>query len=188
MGSNNIKAALEALLFIYGEPTKIKKLAALLKVDVANVEKALQEMSADLVRDERGLKLIIHDGEAALATKPEFGEILKQAVKEELDAELTPASLETLAIIAYLGPCSRAEIDYIRGVNSSFILRSLMVRGLIERKSDADHPNAFFYQVSLDFLRHVGISDARDLPEYAKYKELMAKLRQINENEVEQAK
>lgn len=179
-GPDNIKAALEALLFVYGEPTKIKKLAGLLQADTVEVERALREMSDEFAA-EGGLSLVVRDGEAALATKPEFGEMLKQVVKEELDAELTPASLETLAIISYLGPVSRAEIDYIRGVNSSFILRSLMVRGLIGRTSDAEHPSTPFYQASFDFLRHVGVNAATDLPDYSKYRELIAKLRETNE-------
>ena len=185
---NNIKAALEALLFIYGEPTKIKKLAELLKTEEEKVEAALQEMTAEFANESRGLNLVVRDGTAALVTKPELGELLKQAVKEELDSELTPASLETMAIIAYLGPCSRAEIDYIRGVNSAFILRSLIVRGLIEKKSNTEHPNTPFYQASLDLLRHMGINQVADLPEYEKYKELIAKLRQAQANEAEQAK
>jgi len=185
---SNIKAALEALLFVYGEPTKIKKLATLLKTDTADVDKALREMSADFEAGNRGLRLTVRNDEAVLTTKPEVGELLKQAVREELDAELTPASLEALATIAYLGPCSRAEIDYIRGVNSSFILRSLMVRGLIKKTSDAKHPAAPFYQASFDFLRHIGVNAPVELPDYAKYQELINKLRQQETNEAESAK
>lgn len=178
--ADNIKAALEALLFVYGEPIKVKKLAGLLQTDEAAIENALREMSTVSSAD-RGLDLVVRDGGAALVTKPEFGEMLKQIVKEELDSELTPASLEALSIIAYLGPVSRAEIDYIRGVNSSFILRSLMVRGLIERTSEVGHPNTPFYQASFDFLRHVGVNAATDLPDYPKYRELITKLRQTDE-------
>ncbi len=183
MAEHNLKAALEALLFIYGEPTKLKKLAQVLHASTEEVEQALSEMKAGFESGDRGLNLVIHDDEAALVTKPELGEILKQVVKEELDAELTPASLETLSIVAYLGPCSRAEIDYIRGVNSSFILRSLMVRGLVEKKSGPGTGNSPLYQASFDFLRHVGVSSAADLPDYGKYHELVDKLRIANETD-----
>ena len=89
-----------------------------------------------------------------------------------MDTPLTPASLETLAIIAYLGPCNRALIEYVRGVNSTFILRSLMIRGLVERKPDPKRMNTFLYQVSFDFLRHMGLTRQGDLPDYEKYRKL----------------
>jgi segregation and condensation protein B len=181
--ANNLKAAVEALLFTYGEPTKIKKLAQTLETDEETVNKTLGELRAQLETGERGLKLMVHGDSAALVTTPELGTLLSRVIKEELDAELTPASLETLAVVAYLGPCSRAEIEYIRGVNSSFILRSLSVRGLIEKKAAERSGNPHFYQVTSDFLRHIGLRAPTELPEYEKYHELARKLRENNETE-----
>ena len=108
-----------------------------------------------------------------LGTKPAFrtfGEILAQ---EEFKEELTPAAIETLSIIAYLGPVTRATIDFIRGVNSSFILRSLLMRGLITRAPHKQKSNVFEYSVSFDFLRHMGVESPEMLPEYNRYHHIL---------------
>src|SRR3989344_2420895 len=137
-------AALEALLFIHGESLQLKKVAAALGAEKEELREALEVLKRELQSDERGLFLLSDapietifsapDWESKkiqLATKPAFSGILEQFVKEELREDLSPASLEALSLIAYLGPVSRSEIDYIRGVNSSFILRNLALRGLI---------------------------------------------------------
>ncbi len=178
---NNLKAAVEALLFIYGEPVKIKKLAQITGADENAVNKALEEIGASFGSDDRGLKLMVYDNEAVLTTKPELGSLLQGVIKEEMDSELTPASLEALTIVAYLGPCSRAEIDYIRGVNSAVILRSLTIRGLVTRKPDPERSGGYLYQVTGDLLRHMGLGAPGELPEYGKYHELIKKLRENNE-------
>ncbi|MCL4405196.1 MAG: SMC-Scp complex subunit ScpB [Patescibacteria group bacterium] len=178
---SNLKAAIEALLFVYGEPVKIKKLAQINQTDEETVNKALEEIKSSLQAQEGGLSLMVYDGEAVLTTKPELASLLQNVIKEEMDSELTPASLETLTIASYLGPCSRAEIDYVRGVNSAIILRSLSVRGLVTRKPDPERSNSYLYQVTGDFLRHIGLGSPEDLPEYSKYHELIKKLREINE-------
>lgn len=171
--SNNLEAKIEALLFLYGEPVKIDILSKELETGREEVEKAISSLDRRLKESEdRGLELIIFDGRAQLVTKSELALLTSKIVKGELDAPLTPASLETLSIIAYLGPCNRALIDYIRGVNSTFILRSLIVRGLIERKPDPARANAFLYQVSFDFLKHIGLAQLEDLPDYEKYRKL----------------
>jgi len=100
---------------------------------------------------------------------------LENFIKEEFKENLSPASLETLSIIVYLGPLSRAEIDYYRGVNSSFILRSLLIRGLIERYSDPKRANVYLYVSSFDLLKYLGVSKKEDLPDYGKFKEMMLK-------------
>src|SRR3972149_1519044 len=88
---------------------------------------------------------------------------------EELKEELTPAGLETLSIIAYFGPVSKIKIDYFRGVNSAFILRNLLMRGLIDR-SDKSKEEGYAYSLNFDALKHLGISKIEELPEYEKYK------------------
>ena len=108
-----------------------------------------------------------------LATKPEWNAILESFVKEELTEDLSPASLETLSIISYLGPISRTRIEYLRGVNSSVILRSLMIRGLVERFADPEHPAGFLYRLTFDAMKHLGIQQKEDLPDFAKFQELL---------------
>lgn len=178
---NNLKATIEALLFIYGEPIKIKKLAQIANTDEETVRKVLEEIRLSFEPEDRGLKLMVYENEATLTTKPELGALLQGVIKEEMDSELTPASLEALTIVAYLGPCSRAEIDYVRGVNSAVILRSLTVRGLIMRKPDPERGNNHLYQVTGELLQHMGLGSPGGLPEYERYHELIKKLRENNE-------
>ncbi len=170
----NIEGRLEAVLFLYGEPVKIKKLAETLGIKESSAEEHLEILQNRLQGIDRGLILIRSGDRVQLVTKPSLKDILSKAVQDDLDTGLTPASMETLSIIAYLGPCRRSLIDHIRGVNSSFILRSLMVRGLIERSQDPQRPNAFIYQVTFDFLKHMGLDSRESLPDYEKYRDFAA--------------
>lgn len=183
----NLQAELEALLFVYGEPVKLQTLAEKLGVTASVAEETLQSLRTELDKENRGLALFSTEDKYSLVTKPELSEMIQKIVKEEFDSELTAASLETLAIVSYLGPCNRAEIDYIRGVNSSFILRNLAIRGLVERKQDPERGNAFIYNVSFDFLKHIGVSSVDNLPEHGKYRELVKSFLKKETNEVPQA-
>ncbi len=165
-------AALEALLFIHGEPMTQKKIAKVLEIETKEAEALLEELKTKLALADRGLTLVSEGDLFQLATKPQFHAIAEEFVKSELSEELSPASLETLAIVAYCGPISRNKIDYQRGVNSSFILRSLLLRGLIERAPDPEHPNSYLYSPSIAFVKHLGISKKEDLPEYEKFKKI----------------
>ena len=169
----NMTAFLEALLFVHGEAIKIKKAAEILGVKEKEVIEAADELEEGLNSSSRGLSLLREGDKLQLVTTPEAGELIKDVAKYELDTKLTSASLETLAIIGYLGPCSRAIIEYIRGVNCSFILRSLSIRGLIDRVSDLERANNYLYKLSFDFLKHMGVSSQEELPEYEKYKDLV---------------
>ncbi|MEK7143977.1 MAG: SMC-Scp complex subunit ScpB [Patescibacteria group bacterium] len=170
---NNPSAVIEALLFIYGEPMEIKRIKKILNVSEETVREAANILKEEYAAEKRGLILIENADRLQLATKPEISVFLEDFVKEEFKEELTPASLESLSLIAYLGPLSRARLDYFRGVNSSFILRNLLLRGLIERYPDPQKGNVYLYQASFDLLKYLGISKIEDLPEYHKYKELI---------------
>lgn len=166
-------AALEALLFLHGEPLSYKKLEALLELENGHGKELAAELARSLESESRGLTLVMDDEHVQLVTKSKFHAILEAFIKEQLTEDLTPASLETLAIIAYFGPISRARIDYQRGVNSSFILRSLLLRGLVERSPDPEHANSFLYRASFDFWRHIGVQKPEDLPDFEKFKGLL---------------
>jgi segregation and condensation protein B len=166
-------AALEALLFIHGEPVPYKKIESVLDIKKEECEKLVQALKENLEDEGRGLQLLSDKEKVQLATKPAFNKILETFVKEELTEELTPASLETLSIIAYLGPLSRAKIEYLRGVNSSLILRSLAIRGLVERMPDPRHPAGFLYQPTFEVMKHLGMQKQEDLPEFEKFQELL---------------
>ena len=174
-------AKIEAVLFVHGEPLKVKRLASLTGASEAQVEKALEDLKNSLSDENRGLDLMKNKDEVQLVTATELTNIVEKLTKEELDTKLTPAALETLSIIAYLGPCTRALIDFIRGVNSAFMLRSLMVRGLVERKEDKQKTGGYIYQITFDFLKHMGVSSPEELPEYEKYAALSKTLMQNGE-------
>jgi segregation and condensation protein B len=167
------RASLEALLFIHGEPLSYKKIQSVLGIEKEELEALIKELAADLETDARGLQLVSDREKIQLATKPEFNSILESFMKEEISEDLTPASLEALSIIAYLGPISRARLEYLRGVNSIVILRSLMIRGLVERFPDPEHPASFLYRGTFDLMKHLGIKEKEGLPDYEKFQELL---------------
>jgi segregation and condensation protein B len=170
----NPLAALEALLFIHGEPLTYKKIQSVLGIEAReDLDKLVAELVERLASDERGLQLISDREKIQLTTKPAFNSILEAFVKEEISEELSPASVEALSIISYLGPISRAKLEYLRGVNSSVILRSLMIRGLVERFPDPEHPAIFLYRPTFDLMKHLGVQEKEALPEYEKFQDLL---------------
>ncbi len=174
IGKTSPLAALEALLFIHGEPLTYKKIQSVLGIEAREeIDALIAELAARLTSEERGLQLISDREKIQLATKPAFNSILETFVKEEISEELSPASVEALSIIAYLGPISRAKLEYLRGVNSSVILRSLMIRGLIERFPDPEHPAIFLYRPTFDLMKYLGVQEKETLPEYEKFRDLL---------------
>ncbi len=178
---NKNLAALEAVLFAYGEPISKKKIGGLLSLKKEEVDNLIEEFAKQAEKEERGVCLIHSDDRVQLATKPAFGNLLESFVKEELNENLTPVALETLSLIAYFEPISRTKIDYIRGVNSSFILRNLMIRGLVERSPDSKLANAFLYRTSFDFKKYLGVDKKENLPEYQRFLELLQKFENSQE-------
>lgn len=166
-------ASFEALLFIHGEPLSYKKIESVLGLKKGEAEQLAAEFKKNIEGSERGLQLVSDKEKVQLATKPEFNKIVEDFVKDELTEDLSPASLEALAIVAYLGPISRAKLEYLRGVNSIVILRSLMIRGLIERLSDPEHPSGFLYKPTFELMKHLGLAEEKDMPEYEKFQELL---------------
>lgn len=160
----NLNNKIESLLFYQAEPVKIKKLAEILEVDKEKIDESLNKLEQEL--ENRGIKLIKNDGTISLTTSPENSEIIEKIKKEEQDRELSKAALETLSIILYRGPMKRSEIDYIRGVNSQFSLRSLLIKGLIEKEQSKTDERTYIYKSSMDLLSYMGISKIEELPDY----------------------
>lgn len=174
MSETNLLAKCEALLFLHGEPITIKKMASVLEISSEEVESLLDLFATELERSERGLRLIRHEGKVQLVTKPDFHQLLEVFMKKELSEDLTPASLETLSLVLYLGPISRARIEYLRGVNSLFTLRSLLIRGLVERSPDPQKSSSFVYQASFETLKHLGLEEQAQLPDFEKFRDMLA--------------
>lgn len=164
----DLKYTIEAILFLRGEPVAYATLAKLTQ----QTESAVREAVSALAKERTGGVRVIHtDTEAQLATAPELGNLLAELSKEELSRDLGRAGAETLAIILYRYPIGRAEIDHIRGVNSTFILRNLLIRGLVERIANPKDQRSFLYQPTTDLLRHLGVTSVEELPDHAHVRE-----------------
>lgn len=162
----NLSNQIESILFWKSEPLSIKELARMLAVDVEKISEGINELEKKL--EDRGIVLVKNGEEVFLATNSSASELIKKITKEEESLELGKAALETLSIILYKGPIRRSDVDYIRGVNSSFIIRNLLVRGLVEKKTDPKDLRTFIYSPSFELLAHLGLSDIKNLPDFEK--------------------
>ncbi len=157
-------AKIEGILFIKGEPVEISKLATMVSAGKDEVINALEILSQKL--EGSGLSLVRNETEVALGTHPELGPFIETIRKEELSKDLSKATLETLTIILYKNGATRSEIDYIRGVNSSFILRNLLIRGLIEKDIDPHDSRKIIYKPTLETISYLGIQNIEALPDF----------------------
>lgn len=155
---------IEAILFWKGEALSIAELARMLKVPSGEIKKGLAELQVKL--SNRGLTIVRTDNEVALVTAPSAAPLLEQLQKEELSKDIGRAGLETLSIILYRSPISRRDIEYIRGVNSTSILRTLLIRGLIEREHGTADERVFNYSPTIALLSMLGIGNREKLPEF----------------------
>ncbi len=169
-------AALEAALFAYGEPMPRKTLVDLLGIPAEDLDALVAAYKQSLEEDPaRGLTLLDQGNRVQLVTKPAASSIVSALFKAEVAEELTPASLETLSLITYFGPLTRAKLEYVRGVNSAFTLRNLLVRGLVERIGETGRANAYQYRASADLMRHLGVRTAEELPDYEALRQLLVR-------------
>ncbi len=166
MEIKTIEKQIESILFWKAEPVKISDLAKILEISEAQVNEAAQSLNTSL--ENRGIQLLNDNNELSLITAAENGPLIEKLLKEELNKELSKAALETLSIILYKEPMKRSEIDYIRGVNSQFIIRNLMIRGLVDKEQNPNDERGFFYKASADLLNFMGIKSVTEMPEYEK--------------------
>src|SRR3989344_359737 len=157
-----LDAKIEGILFWKGEPVRVKKLAQILNAPENDILSSLEILKQKL--ETRGMILVFKEDEVMLGTAPQMSAIVETLTKEELMKDLGKAGLETISIILYKGPISRAEIDYIRGVQSNFILRNLLVRGLIEKVTKPDDQRSFLYKSSFELLSYLGVSKIEEIP------------------------
>ncbi len=161
---DEIKAALEAILFVRSEPMELEELAEILQFSPVKVKEILEELIGEYNNPKRGLQIAILDQGYLICTRPEYGDILARMGKKS-PRRLSTAAMETLAIIAYRQPASRSEIENIRGVKSERVIASLLEKGLIEERGSKPVPGKpMLYGTSSDFLRMFGLSSLKDLP------------------------
>lgn len=163
-----IKAKIESILYIAGRPLSIKELSSLLQTSKQEIEKALQELEETLKERESGLRVLRIGGEVQLATTPTASREVEQFLQEEIEGELTRPALETLTILAYRGPMKKTELEHIRGVNCSLILRNLLLKSLVTKEGTEEDE---IYMASFEFLKMLQISEFRELPDYEKLNE-----------------
>ena len=175
---------LESILLISDKALKIKDLIKKLAINKKEIKKLIKELEEKFNQENSGIHIATTNDKIQFTTNPISETIIKKFVKEELNSNLTDASMETLTIIAYRGPITKSELEQIRGVNCSIILRHLLIRNLIERSLNKEKM-AETYNVSLDFLRYLGVNKTDELPDYEKLhnNEIIEKI--LNENQTE---
>ena len=153
---------LEALLFVAERPLTRREIGALAGIDRDRVDELLGDLEVGL--RERGVRLVSSGEQVQLVTAPEAGSLIARYVGAD-GGRLSPAALETLAIVAYRQPVTRGVIERIRGVDSDYVLRSLMHRRLVVEQGRADAPGRpILYATSFDFLERFGLTSLDDLP------------------------
>jgi len=159
----SLEAQIEALLAVSPRPLSVKKLCELTEAGKDEVRQAVTSLSERLKNSGGGTAIVRVGDEIRLGTVPEVSMLVEKFVKDEVAGELTRPQLEALTVIAYRGPVAKAELEQIRGVNCTIILRNLLIRGLIE---EVEENKASVYQVTMEFMRHLGARSAADLPDY----------------------
>lgn len=162
----DLPSRLEAVLFTAGDPTPVKELAKGLAASAEDIQAAARGLAERYAAAGAGLRVLESPEGLQLVTAAEASRTVEAFITAGMREKLTPAAAETLAIVAYRGPISRAGIEAIRGVNSSFTLRLLALRGLVVRMPHPTDRRMYVYELSADFLRHLGVARLEELPEY----------------------
>lgn len=183
MNDQQLKEHIEALLFVEGAMSK-KELAKLLSTTLEEVGAAVSSLAS---MSDRGI-VVVDDGQRVeLRTAPSVSAKIEELCKEELSRDIGRAGLEVLAAILYRGPLTRAEVDFIRGVNSSQTLRTLLMRGFLRRVPNPKDERSFLYEPTTEILGQLGVVSMHDLPEYEEVRAKLAALEESYLNKESQA-
>lgn len=161
----NLISQIESILFVASKPLKIKQIAKAVQKNESEVESALENLQTKYNVDNSGIHVLSENGVYQMSTNADNSEVVDLFIKDEVSGELTKAQLETLTVVAYRGPVTRAELEQIRGVNCAVILRNLLMRGLVE---EHDSPDKILpvYNLTVEALRHLGVLSVKELPDY----------------------
>jgi len=156
---------LEGLLFYRSAPLKKQVIMKQFSADIDGLNAAIAALQARL--ENGALRLIETDLEIQLVTAPALAPFIEDIRKQDMKSDIGKAGAETLAIVLYRGVVTRAEIDQIRGVNSTFILRNLLVRGLIQRQP-AEKGSGYAFRIAPELLAHLGVTSTHELVDFAR--------------------
>ena len=173
MSDETLKLTLEAILFAASEPISVKQFQAVLpELDARAIRKVLAELQDDYDQMERSFRLMEIANGYQICTRPQYSEWIQKFYTQQVRVTLTPSALETLAIVAYKQPVTRADVAAIRGVNSDSVLNSLVEKGLVSiagRKAG----RSLLFSTTDEFLQQFGLKDASELPSLDEIDELL---------------
>ena len=171
-----LKNSIEALIFAWGDSIEVKEIANFFEVEISKVKKIIEELKTDY--SERGIRLQVAGGLVTFSTNPEYGESIKSFGIQVLKKNITEANMETLSVIAYLGPTTKAVVDNVRGVNSDGSIQNLLKNELIYEVRRLKAPGKpFVYKVTDKFLMTFNIDSLDDLPPLMDRDEIKEKLK-----------
>ena len=165
----NLQSQIESILFIASKPLKLSAIAKAIGKNIIEIEEAVEILQGKY-NEESGINILQVGDSVQMATNSKNHDVIESFIKDEIVGELTKAQLETLTVIAYREPVTRPELELIRGVNCALIIRNLLMRGLIEEAEDIDKIVPV-YRLSFEALRHLGIKNVTELPDYAEMSE-----------------
>lgn len=171
-----LKNSIEALIFAWGDSIEVKEIAKFFEVEISKVKKIIEELKMDY--SERGIRLQVAGGLVTFSTNPEYGESIQSFGIQVLKKNITEANMETLSVIAYLGPTTKAVVDNVRGVNSDGSIQNLLKNELIYEVGRLKAPGKpFVYKVTDKFLMTFNIDSLDDLPPLMDRDEIKEKLK-----------
>ncbi|MES2203564.1 MAG: SMC-Scp complex subunit ScpB [Patescibacteria group bacterium] len=174
MAQSDIEIKIEALLFALGRPLSRAELVKYLDIPRDGLEAAIESLTTSLAG--RGVALVDDGKEISLRVGGSAAELVETVRKDEYNRDIGKAGLETLAAVLYRGPLTRAEVDFIRGVNSSQTLRTLTMRGLLRRIPNPRDERSYLYEPTTELLATLSVGSVKELPEYTEVKVKLAKL------------
>lgn len=166
---DDLRACAEAVLFVADEPVPVAVLAEVLDAPPAKTSRLLRNMSADYTAEGRGFDLREVAGGWRYYTRGRFASVVARFVDDGREVRLSQAGLETLAVIAYRQPVSRARVSAVRGVNCDGVIRTLVLRGLVEDAGREEGTAAVLYRTTDYFLERLGLADLAELPDLAPF-------------------
>lgn len=164
MDLSKLKSQILSILFVASKPVGLIDLQEILETPGEEIKTAVSELVTG--NQTSGIIVLAHNNKLQLASNPDNSSQVKKFLALELREKLTDAALETLAIVLYKQPVSKTEIENIRGVNSQYTLRHLLIRGLIEKIQSPSDKRMQLYKTTLEFMQHLGIKDMKDLPDF----------------------